>query len=349
MTYALTTATIPNMPSNKREDDQLLLAYQGGNIAAGTELVSRYLLSARKFVAKQYYYRVKTTEEREDLDQQAVLGLFDAAKRHDVSRDLRFLTYARWRIMARVERYIQQNRQTVNPKPAAQIKVNKALNDIKRETHNQEIPFSELAQAIAERAEIQENTAIGVLTWLTKHHTRLDRPLIDDGTMTRLDALADSTEPFDRTLSRSRAFHELRAAVWSIVDTLNERTRDIIIRRWLKDDDETETLEQIGQSYNLSRERIRQIEAAAFKKIRERLERIESFPELMEAVGRPIQSAAKAKQNKWGNKWNPKWNSLLGTMSDKQVANRTGANWQMVFNRRKTLEIPAWGRRKKNG
>ncbi len=216
-----------------------------------------------------------------DLMQEGAVGLMRAVDRFDWRRGLRFATYANWWIRASFTRTLAEQSRTIR------LPVNVGEHLLRMWQVS-----SALAQKLGREPRLEETAEAAGLTpekaerLLASQRpvVSLDEPLDDEGENTVMDRIADSTAespslPTERT--------ELEQLVGRALAQLPEKERNVLERRFGFGDDAPETLEEIGRSFGLSRERVRQIEARALQKLR----RLGAPLELQTYLSSPDESA----------------------------------------------------------
>lgn len=197
----------------------------------------------------------------EDVTQEGFIGLLKAADLYDPERGFRFKTYATWWIEQRMRRAIADGDRTVR----LPVHVHEKVSRIKRaktkltQSHGHPPTLNELAVAAG-----MEPEKLMTLLWRVQATdcAEGDSSIGDDSTL--LSHVADSAESaFDLILYR-----ELQERIRVILATLTPREERIVRMRFGIEMTEDHTLESVGKQYDLTRERIRQIEAKAFNKLR---------------------------------------------------------------------------------
>ena len=198
-----------------------------------------------------------------DLVQEGNLGLMRAADRFDYKRGHRFSTYAAWWIKQAVRRaLLGQGKGLRMPAHLAEIRsqVLRARRELLQEQGREPSP-----EEIAERSGLTLEK-VRVIGELALDPLSLDAPVGEEGDTRFGDLLAGEEPTADDELARRRLVEHTR----ELLDGLTPREREVLERRYGLDGDEDETLEEIGRSFSLTRERIRQIEAKALEKLRPR-------------------------------------------------------------------------------
>ena len=197
-----------------------------------------------------------------DLIEEGNLGLIHATTKYDPERGYRFSTYATWWIRQYMERGISNQGRTVrlpvhiSKEIATYVSATRKLTiKLKREPN---------AKDISEHLDKPEATIKHMLN-LGESIASIDAPLNKDIDKNLLDSLLDESLPSpDSLLQHEDVQHHIDK--W--LNLLTPRQQHIIVRRFGLQDHEAETLEQVGQALNITRERVRQIQIEALKKLR---------------------------------------------------------------------------------
>jgi RNA polymerase sigma-32 factor len=203
-----------------------------------------------------------------ELISEGNVGMMQAVKRFDPDRGFRLATYAMWWIRAAIQEYILHSWSLVKMgTTAAQKKLFFNLRRLKGQM--QAIEDGDLkpeqVTKIATALAVPEQDVISMNRRLAAPDHSLNAPVRMDSEGEWQDWLVDETESQETALADHEEMTGRKALLNGALGTLNERERHILIERRLKDN--PTTLEELSQQYNISRERVRQIEVRAFEKL----------------------------------------------------------------------------------
>lgn len=219
-----------------------------------------------------------------DMAQEGQIGLMEAAARFDPDREVRFSTYASWWIKASIQDYILRNWSIVRGGTSSvQKRLFFSVRRLHLEIARQHPDFSdvEVKSKIAEKLGVSAKDVERMSSHLSGPDTSLNAPIseADDGVAEKIDLLMDTAPQPDDIASEQIDMDRKRNWLADAMKSLNQRELMILRKRRLAD--ETMTLEALGQAMGISKERVRQIESAALKKLRAHLE--EQEPRLLPA------------------------------------------------------------------
>ena len=262
--YLKAVYQIPMLPP---EEEHELILRKDTDINAAYKLTSAYLRLVVSIARRFNGYGLPM----EDLVQEGNIGLMKAVKNFDPTRPVKLATYAYAWIQAEIQEFIIKNWRLVKiATTKAQRKLFFNLRRL-RSTHDKRIPDAEALQIASEldvpveELRTMEMRFAGTDVQIDpsdeegnddKPHLNPSKFLVDDTIVSAVDA-ADGKEQLE-------LMHEL-------IDQLPDREQDIIRQRWLVDDEQKATLQELATKYNISLERVRQLEVKAIKTLRSKL------------------------------------------------------------------------------
>ncbi|MBB2201316.1 RNA polymerase sigma factor RpoH [Gluconacetobacter tumulisoli] len=235
-----------------------------GDTNAAHALVTSHLRLVAKIAMGYRGYGLPLGE----LISEGNIGMMQAVRRFDPDRGFRLATYAMWWIRAAIQEYILHSWSLVKMgTTAAQKKLFFNLRRLKGQM--QAIDDGDLqpeqVNKIAASLGVPEQDVINMNRRLSAPDHSLNAPLRADSEGEWQDWLVDEHDNQEQTLADSEEFSGRKALLDNALKTLNDRERHILTERRLKD--EPATLEELSHTYNISRERVRQIEVRAFEKV----------------------------------------------------------------------------------
>jgi RNA polymerase sigma-32 factor len=251
------------------EEKRLTLAWQRrGDEQALDNLVGSHLRLVIKIARDNSGYGLPIS----DLIGEGNVGLLQAADRFDPDRGVRFATYATWWIRAMIREYALYSRSLVKMgTTAAQKKLFFNLNRLKTELKvldNGDLEPSVVGQ-IAERLEVSESEVIQMNGRLSSPDWSLNATVGDEDWGEFQELIVDeSPDPEGRVVEADQTTRR-RALLGEAMAGLSAREQHILRERKLTE--EPQTLDQLSQHYGISRERVRQIEARAIERLREKM------------------------------------------------------------------------------
>ncbi|MFZ9869821.1 MAG: sigma-70 family RNA polymerase sigma factor [Candidatus Kapaibacteriota bacterium] len=244
-------------------DDEIVLAQaikRGG--VEGALALERLVKANLRFVvsvAKQYQNQGLSLG---DLINEGNLGLIKAAKRFDETRGFKFISYAVWWIRQSILQALAEQSRIVRlplNRVGALNKIGKKFSELEQQ-YEREPTAAELAEQLdMSIAEISETIKI------SGRHLSVDAPFVNGEDNRLLDILPNEQQPPpDSELMRE----SLRVEVQQVLNSLSEREAEVIRLYFGLDDYQALTLEEIGEKFNLTRERVRQIKEKAIRRLR---------------------------------------------------------------------------------
>ncbi|TCK60588.1 sigma-70 family RNA polymerase sigma factor [Seleniivibrio woodruffii] len=246
-------------PLTKEQEYDLGVRIAGGD----QEALNKLILSNLKFVVSIANRYKNTGLPISDLINQGNLGLVEAAKRFDHTKDVKFISYAVWWIRQSIIQALAEQSGTVKlPIKQAGIlyKINGAIEKLNKQL-NREPNSHELAEYLKMEEEDIEN-----VLRVSRNYLSLEAPIKDGEDRSFIDLLESGSADIEEDIIAKT----LKAALDDIVDELDERESQIISWRFGLDGEAPRTLEEIGEKMQISRERVRQLETRALAKLRKK-------------------------------------------------------------------------------
>ena len=243
---------------SNEEEKELAIAVENGDLEAKQRLAEANLRLVVS-IAKRYVGRGM---QFLDLIQEGNMGLMKAVDKFDYSKGFKFSTYATWWIRQAITRAIADQASTIR----IPVHMVETINKLVREQRNllQELGQDPTPEQIAERMDMTPDKVREILK-IAQEPVSLETPIGEEDDSHLGDFIEDEVieNPVDYT---TRVV--LREQLDEVLDTLTDREENVLRLRFGLDDGKMRTLEDVGKVFNVTRERIRQIEAKALRKLR---------------------------------------------------------------------------------
>ena len=242
----------------KEEEENLANAIAAGDQEAKQQLI-KHNLRLVVSIAKPYMGRGMSFS---DLIQEGNLGLIKAVDKYDVSKGFRFSTYATWWIKQSISRAIKEQARSIRI-PAHIIEFMSNIKKVERDfqqKYNRDPKVEEIAAILNVDVKKVKNAYASM-----QDATSLDIMVGDEEDTTIGSFVEDESVALDFSAIEDE---DRNKAIQQVLQTLNERERNIIIYRFGLQGNRAMTLDEIGKSMQLSKERIRQLEVKALEKLR---------------------------------------------------------------------------------
>ena len=239
------------------------------DLEAAHKLVTSHLRLVAKIAMGYRGYGLPLGE----LISEGNVGMMQAVKRFDPERGFRLATYAMWWIRAAIQEYILHSWSLVKMgTTAAQKKLFFNLRRLKGQMQaidDGDLQPEQVAK-IAHALDVPEQDVVSMNRRLTAPDHSLNAAVRADGEGEWQDWLVDDSESHETAIGEREELSGRKSLLANALKTLNDRERHILIERRLKEN--PTTLEDLSQQYNVSRERVRQIEVRAFEKLQKAMQ-----------------------------------------------------------------------------
>ncbi len=238
---------------------------------AAHQLVTSHLRLVAKIAMGYRGYGLPLAE----LISEGNVGMMQAVKRFDPERGFRLATYAMWWIRAAIQEYILHSWSLVKMgTTAAQKKLFFNLRKLKNRIQSVEEQHlsPEQVTKIATELNVPEQDVVSMNSRLSSQDHSLNAPLRADSEGEWQDWLVDDSEDQETQFADREELDSRRGMLGEAMGALNKRERHILTERRLREN--PRTLEELSQEYNISRERVRQIEVRAFEKLQKAMKNL---------------------------------------------------------------------------
>ena len=265
--YMRETRRYPLLTPEEEKALAVRLVEQGDTGAA-----RRLIESNLRLVVKIAYEYRRAHRNLLDLVQEGNIGLIQAVGKFDPYRGVKLSSYAAFWIRAYILKFILNNWRLV--KIGTTQAQRKLFFNLRKEREKlEQLGFQATTALLAEKLDVPEKEVIDMERRLSAPEASLDAPLgtgDDDGVRTRMDYLPDDSDRPDRQVANSQFSELLKSKLEAFSKTLEGREQTIFRERWLTED--PLTLQEIGDRYQVSRERARQLEKRMLDRLKKYLE-----------------------------------------------------------------------------
>lgn len=251
----------------KEQEYELAVLYRDtGDKEAAEKLVTANLRFVIKVAAEYAKYGSKLI----DVVQEGNVGLMHAVKEFNPYKGVRLITYAVWWIRGYIKEYLMRQQSMV--RIGTNAKQKKLFHQLRREERKLELMGKEPdVKLLATKLEVPEKDVVQMQQRIRFGDMSLDQNVDSEGRTQWIDMQVDPDEELqDEALAKQEMLNMILEKIVEIKDSLNEKELYILQHRIMED--EPMTLQEIGDHFNVSRERARQLEARVLKRLKERVQ-----------------------------------------------------------------------------
>lgn len=249
----------------KEKEEQLFVEYlDKGNQKAGQAIVLSHLRLVVKIALQYKNYGISIM----DIISEGNTGLMHALQKFDRTKNVRFSTYALLWIRANIQDFILKSWSLVKIGSTAlrkQLLFN--LRGIKKLLHiDENTNNDEKNKLLAKHFNVSKTEMEEISTYLSNRDSSLEAPVKEGEGLTLMDTISQDNGNYDDEISNEEDKQYRMKIFRESLSILNDRQREILIARYLSE--KKATLEELSTKYNISKERVRQIEESAIKKLK---------------------------------------------------------------------------------
>ena len=247
--------------SREREFELAVKYHETGDVEAAQEMVVSHLPFVVKVAFGYRHYMIPV----QDLIQEGAIGLMKAVKRFDPYRGFRLVSFAVWWIKAYIKNFIMKNWNLVKlGTTQAQRKLFFRIGDVGE--HPDEETRQEHIEDLATELNVKPDDVIEVQARMKAREWSLNEMVGDEKDISGLDLLPADSPDQESQLIEKETGQALSAATDNALKKLDTRERFIVTKRYMEDS--PWTLQKLGDHFGTSRERVRQLEKRALKKLK---------------------------------------------------------------------------------